>query len=332
MKRFLSLIALLAFVSWSLPSFLQASNRADINCDHTVNATDLVLLSNIMAGNIDAGNYNLSNVVVVAPQGGDFTDPCTAAEWVATQSPSIYKLFVILVTPGNYYLDRTLVLPDHTLLKGYGISRSFLNFDSSGTDYPYGAVVSVTGASNASIEGLCISNNMGTDVAGRKQAGIFIRNSDVEIRNCQIVVDGQSGNSMGICAVTDTGASQPVQLDLSDSKVTASAGLHSSGEGIGLYLQRTNTVNVSGSVIRGQCFNSTSWGTAICENAGDMPSTVWVKHSHLDSYSTAANHACYFWRYTGGPDHFYYCQLNGTCNVSDKITRLFCHDGAAAIP
>ena len=99
---------------------VQGGNRADVNADRVVNATDTVLLANIVAGNLDAANDNLETVVLVAPQGGDFTDPADAADWVAAQSPGPTHRFVILVTPGEYAVTRIIDLPSHTTLQGYG--------------------------------------------------------------------------------------------------------------------------------------------------------------------------------------------------------------------
>lgn len=115
MSKVLFWIALLLCVCPAM-----AGNRADVNADQVVNAADTVLLANIVAGNLDAADYNLETVALVAPQGGDFTNPADAADWVTAQSPGPAHRFVILVTPGEYTVNRTIDLPAYTTLQGYG--------------------------------------------------------------------------------------------------------------------------------------------------------------------------------------------------------------------
>ena len=110
---------------------LLAGNRADLNGDQAVDALDLALLGNVLTGNLDVANYDLYNVVVVAPQGGDFTDPADAADWVAAQGPNLEDRYVILITPGRYYLARTIQLPRCTSLVGYGPEASQLHYTAS---------------------------------------------------------------------------------------------------------------------------------------------------------------------------------------------------------
>jgi hypothetical protein len=108
------------YVFFCLVAWAQAGNRADINADQVVNSTDMTVLANLMTGNLDIAGYDLANVVVVAPQGGDFTDPAAAANWVATQSPSASNRFLIWVAPGDYSSGGTVYLPSYTTLKGAG--------------------------------------------------------------------------------------------------------------------------------------------------------------------------------------------------------------------
>lgn len=131
MRRLLPLIWL-CLSSWAL-----AGNRADVNADRSVNAADLAILVNLVAGNIDIAGYDLANVVVVAPQGGDFTNPVDASDWVKTQSPSANRRFVILVTPGVYRYWNQFILPSYTTLCGYGPGNTRLVQGSSGYEGVY---------------------------------------------------------------------------------------------------------------------------------------------------------------------------------------------------
>lgn len=104
-------------VLFCLGAWAWGGNRADINADQLVNSTDMAVLANLLTGNLDIAGYDLANVVVVAPQGGDFTDPAAAANWVATQSPSASNRFLIWVAPGEYS-SGSINLPSYTTLKG----------------------------------------------------------------------------------------------------------------------------------------------------------------------------------------------------------------------
>jgi len=108
------------FVFICLTVWAWGGNRADINADQSVNSADMAVLANLLTGNLDIANYDLANVVVVAPQGGDFTDPAAAASWVATQSPSASNRFMIWVAPGEYSSGGTIHVPSYTTLKGAG--------------------------------------------------------------------------------------------------------------------------------------------------------------------------------------------------------------------
>jgi len=76
---------------------LRASNRADINGDHSVDGVDQAILSNLLSGNLDLADYDLSNIVVVAGQGGDFTTISSAMSWVDRQNPSETNRFLVYV-------------------------------------------------------------------------------------------------------------------------------------------------------------------------------------------------------------------------------------------
>jgi hypothetical protein len=115
MKKQLVICVFICLTVWAW-----GGNRADVNADQLVNSTDLAVLANLVSGNLDIAGYDLANVVVVAPQGGDFTNPADAADWVATQSPSTSNRFLIWVTPGEYSTGGTINIPSYTTLKGSG--------------------------------------------------------------------------------------------------------------------------------------------------------------------------------------------------------------------
>lgn len=167
-----------------------AGNRADINADQTVDAADLAELSNILAGNLDLANYALERVIVVAETGGDFDDPADAADWVAAQGPTSLTRYVILITPGDYLLNRTLEVPEYTLVKGYGTNVTYLHRHANGVD---GAVVRFSGptAYQMRIEGLDIHN--GGDGTIGPVLGVLVEDCRPEIFDCEIGAQCSTG-------------------------------------------------------------------------------------------------------------------------------------------
>ena len=123
-----------------------------------MNATHTVLLANIVAGNLDVGNYNLETVVVVAAQGGDFFSPIDAAEWVAAQGPGLTNRFVILITPGVYVIREDIVLPSYTTLQGYGYLASRIVRASAGSET---RAAYCSGATGVSLRDLTLRNEAG---------------------------------------------------------------------------------------------------------------------------------------------------------------------------
>ena len=191
---------LLPLISLCLASFVWAGNRADVNADGVVNAADLAVLGNVVPGNLDIGNYDLANVVVVAPQGGDFSSPLDAVNWVATQSPSSTKRFLVLVTPGVYHYTGQFMLPSYTTLCGYGPSNTRLVQDGAGYQgvYAYEVIdvsianlqieaprygVTAQASTNVRLDHVVVS--VDGDVANDLY-GIVCRSSNMEIVDCEI--------------------------------------------------------------------------------------------------------------------------------------------------
>ncbi len=194
MKKLLPLLCL------CLATGVWAGNRADVNADGLVNAADLAVLGNVVAGNLDIGNYDLANVVVVAPQGGDFTSPLDAVNWVAAQSPSATKRFLVLVTPGVYHYSGQFKLPSYTTLCGYGPSNTRLIQDGAGYEGVYAYEVIDVSIANLQVEaprwGVTAQASINVrldhvvvsvdgDVA-YDLYGIVCRSSNMEIVDCEI--------------------------------------------------------------------------------------------------------------------------------------------------
>lgn len=315
---------------------VRAGNRADINADRAVNATDLTTLSNILAGNIDLSNYNLANVVVVAPQGGDFTNPCDAADWVSSQSPGPAKRFVILITPGSYYIDRTLDLSAYTSLIGYGPEQSLLikNSGKSSASPPFGAVVSATESSYAGeytcIAGLGLYNEMAVSAAGQTCAAIYICGSELKIRECIIKAAGLGDRTMGIYATASEGPIGTVSID--DSRIEGCGRAGSTGNAHGIYFNGL-PVEIHESKISAYTYQTGL--SAVCldqDQSGSSISILNVYNSIMDSSSITSGNAWYYYRLAGGSATFFYSRLYGLGFTGTNVIRLCCNDGTAMIP
>ncbi len=267
-------------------------NKADINGDHAVNVADSVVLANIIAGNIPLANYDLSNVVVVAPQGGDFTDPADAADWVAAQSPAQNKPFVILVTPGYYTITRQLVLPRYTTLQGYG-KVSVISAAITGA-YDYEAAVVKCWDGMATIKDINIYNT-GT-AENTKAVGIYSQQY-INIRNCTVWVShsGTNGEPIGISGSRTT---------VNDSDITATGASAIGIQSIGGEMEACDTqlnadICVHGSIIMYNCRLDGVSGAA----------TYYVQAHNTSSYV-----------------RLYSCKLSGTTDGTfHELTKVLCY-------
>ena len=203
-------LVLIATVCLCLAVFLPAGNRADVNADRWVNAADSTVLANLLAGNLDLADYDLANIVVVAPQGGDFTSPLDALNWVAGQSPSAANRFVVLVAPGEYTVPATLSIPSYTTLRGY--DRVNCRIIRSGT-----FLLQAIGRTNIVIENLSLVNEQSSGTGGTR--GVMLDDcTSVLVANVDMLVtDGGTVGALGIVLADCAG----VRLERIKATVTA---------------------------------------------------------------------------------------------------------------
>jgi hypothetical protein len=305
-----------------------AGNRADVNADRAVNAADSVCLANILAGNLDASEFNIENVVVVAPQGGDFTNPADAADWVAEQNPSSHNRFVILVTPGDYELTRGIWLPSYTTLRGYGRENSIISRAGGTASPPYGAVVVLNNTGPSSIEDITLYKTSGGTTY---TTAIYIYNSSVRIENCR--VSTMSTVEMGV-AIYSLGTSY---IEIQNSFIYASgnyapADLHNSVAGIyleslaaypaaELYVNDSEiwALNDSGTV------NFHKYAYAVVLNVDVTGKRLVAKYVYLRTHSNSAADYYYLYRNVSGSAELYFCYSQGTTNSESNVSRIMCH-------
>ncbi len=323
MKNAMTLIAVIMLCAGPAA----AGNRADVNADRAVNAADSVCLANILAGNLDASEFNLESIVVVAKQGGDFTDPADAADWVATQFPTNVNRFVILVAPGSYTLTRPITLPSYTTLRGYGPTNTVFYRTGGEAAPPYGALVVLSGTWCGAIESLQLNHGHGgvnfsaaiyndgcyfselRDCSIRMEqsvsfgAGIFsVGVVDLKLYNTQIVATQQwapsdtSTTTAGIYMEADAADSTAV-VTLTNSRVTASCNSGNAGvtrEAMGAYL----TVDSTSKQIIGD-YSRLSAGSGTGED--------W-----------------YLYRPNSGYGNFTLCYLGGGTNSTANLSLVGC--------
>ncbi len=311
---------------------LTAGNRADINADQAVTSLDAVILSNILAGNMDVANYDLERVVVVAPQGGDFTSPVDAAAWVATQSPSETSPYVILVTPGDYTTYAPVELPDHTTLRGYGPERTRIHrYGGDTASENTNATVLCSGLASATIENILIERS---SFGSGKDIAVYIEDCiRCTLRNVHCQATGIDTNAVALWA-SGSNDRYAHSLEIRDSKLEATGFPGTSDRCTAMYLTGNIDSRVVDSDLVAQCLTGNS-GTPFGIGFFCAGHTLRVYHSRIRVEHPAAGsiYAIYVW---GGDSYLYGCHVqNGTVGVFSGETApvtLYCHSDTGVWP
>ena len=331
MKSFWLGLALLLCLAHAL-----AGNRADVNADQAVNAADTVLLANIVAGNLDVANYDLENVVVVAPQGGDFTSPADAADWIQTQSPGPTHRFVILVTPGEYTIDHAIILTGYTTLQGYGPKASRIVANMGASSYVIRAMdgdqvavrdlavylqasssgsqtilVDITNCNGCLLEGL----ELATDNTETYNRWLNASNSTGDCRNLEMTHGNNADFHEGILL-----SGSQFNLDHCQVKLTGSE----SSEIVGLYL--TGSMGVILRDCRISVTNSAFGFGATTVKVQAPQSYAGFKDCSLQAVSSSPAGMNNFYFVSDSTAHtvrFYQCQLDGNANLGGAAVVWF---------
>ena len=322
MSKVLFWIALLLCVCPAM-----AGNRADVNADRAVNAADSVCLANILAGNLDASEFNLESVVVVAKQGGDFTDPADAADWVATQSPGQSNRFVILVAPGSYTLTRPITLPSYTTLRGYGPANTVLYRTGGESAPPYGAVVSLSGTWYGAIEGFQLTNAYG----GSNMAAVIYNDGCYycELRGSSLRMEQSVMFGAGIFSFG------PVDLKIFDTQILATQQWASSGTNTttaGIYMEAdaedfTAVITLTNSRVTASCISGSAGITREAMGAYlsvDSTSKQIIGDFSRISGGSGTGEDWYLYRSNSGYGNFTLCYLGGGTNSTANLSLVGC--------
>lgn len=308
MKRFFFFFSL-SFALATSP--LWGSNRADINRDHSVDATDQAILSNLLAGNLDLADYDLENVVVVAEQGGDYSYIHHAMSWVHQQNPSETKRFLVLVAPGVYEVSGAfrVYMRDYTTLRGMSKEQTIIVSQDEDIYSP----VKVDGKTDAVIENLTLINNC-TDTG--VVDGIEIHDPDnVIIRNCHIEVHASNSSCRGI-NIWGSGTDQGVRVE--DCDIVVEHGAPGVGEARGIWMSADCDLWVTDTSITVDEYVPGSNATCIMQYG--MPSDdYFIKAYRCRLYPTSVSGSSRFFERNNfdGLAFFYATEVSGSATTTD---------------
>jgi hypothetical protein len=333
MKSFWLGLALLLCLAPAL-----GGNRADVNADQVVNAADTVLLANIVAGNLDVANYDLETVVVVAPQGGDFTNPADAADWIQTQSPGPTHRFVILVTPGEYTIDHAIILIGYTTLQGYGPKASRIVANMGASSYVIRAMdcdqvavrdlavylqlssmgsptilVDITNCNGCLLEGL----ELATDNTETYNRWLNASNSTGDCRNVEMTHGSSADFHEGIRLSGSQFNFDHCQVKLTGSESSEIVGMYLTGS-MGVIL-RDCRVSVTN--------NATGFGATALKVESPQSYAVF-RDCHLQAVSSSPAGQNNFYFISDSTTHtvrFFHCQLDGNAILGGAaVVRFGC--------
>jgi len=305
--------------------FVVAGNRADINKDHSVDATDIAILGNLLAGNLNVADYDLPQIVVVAEQGGDFRYLSLAINWVESQNPSATNRFLIYVAPGVYTFNKynRLSMPSFTTLQGASREQTFIEGDSSlGSNY---GPIRCGQVESSVIENLTILNEYEESQSGWTSALIIEESTNVVVRNCQIEVVGKQTYTTGIQIYNS-------DVEIIGCEVKCEHEAPGSGKAQGIYFSFNSNLVIRDTVVYvDQYLNSYN---AECIAQYSAPSDSYVVKAYNCrfypvSYSGTAH---YFYRNSQGEAYFYNSELLGTASTSTDVWEVQCYTATAAIP
>jgi hypothetical protein len=310
MNKHLLSIILLGMMAWAW-----GGNRADVNADQAVNSADLAVVANLLSGNLDLANYDLANVVVVAPQGGDFTNPADAAYWVATQSPSSSNRYLIWVAPGDYTSGGSIHVPSYTVLKGAGWN-SIVNLPSV-------VAISCSDRTEVEIADLRIYSRCGVSLDTCSM--VLLRNLNIEAS-----YNSSTFDSRPISAI-DSG-----DVIVEDCVLRSSGGASSTKAA---YLVFNSNSDLTLRDCMGYVSHERTSTAAIClyvyDPGGVTNPTFRVENCRLEASAATVSYAYYVRKDTPtvGWTRFFNCILLGMPSTLTQLVRWNCCDpDGVAIP
>ncbi len=127
----------------------------------------------------------LKNVISVAKQNGDFSDPSAAVASITDASES--NPYLVVIAPGVYNMANQLVLKEFVEVAGSGKSVTFLRINAGSNDSEAAAAAVVAGP-NTSLRDVTVQNLSNTQ-SGSVSIGVFSQGNTLELNNVDIQVE-----------------------------------------------------------------------------------------------------------------------------------------------
>ncbi len=144
----------------------------------------------------------LGNIVTVAKQGGDYTDPVQALAGITDSGQD--NPYVMIIGPGVYSLSRSLALKPYVSLIGFGPETTVLERrDPAGSSRASRSIIDLNGAKSAQITGLTLRlvepDGAAAAVYADKKASLELGNVTIQVtaRNSTADIKGVYWNCEG---------------------------------------------------------------------------------------------------------------------------------------
>lgn len=163
----------------------------------------------------------LTNIITVAKQNGDYSNPLVAL--AAITNASATNPYLIVIAPGTYKVDPQLVMKPFVDIAGSGRDVTILSSSAGGSALNSSSAL-IVGANNSSLQDLSI---FGTDRASNHVSGIFNLDASPTISNIGITLAGGAARY----GVTNLMASAPTisGIEIETYTSTLQIGVYNTG-------------------------------------------------------------------------------------------------------
>lgn len=139
----------------------------------------------------------LKNIVTVAKENGDFSNPVTAINAIGTTLPaaSASNPYLVFIAPGIYALTETLTMKEYVSIAGSGQKATKLTGSISTSGYDASSAL-VSGANNATISSITLENLGG--IGGKYSFALYNSGTSPDISNVSAIAMGGVTQNNGI--------------------------------------------------------------------------------------------------------------------------------------
>jgi hypothetical protein len=139
----------------------------------------------------------LKNIVTVAKENGDFSNPVTAIDAIGTTLPAATETnpYLVIIAPGIYTLTETLTMKEYVSITGSGQKTTKLIGSISTSGYNASSAL-VSGANNAAISSITLENLGG--IGGNYSFALYNSGTSPDISNVSAIAMGGVTQNNGI--------------------------------------------------------------------------------------------------------------------------------------